>query len=269
MWRVPNCCACQNALGSKLQHCTPLQVAHFLEADLQPWAAALAAKLFPSECNDEQPGNRESPATGDAHAPNAAALPQQAVQLDTMHRSGRLTAATTAPRLEVWRRLDALTPLGDAVDTVLRASRLPLLEQLPRTPAEWRPALIGSHAVAGALALHATEAAACCDAMHAVRDVHSLTLDLQPRDAPGSVLSPVPAQPRCLSGCGLVPFAKTGFQAQAFLVTSGRGLCHRWFDDSSRLFDTLVAAYHTLYAAQHVQVTTETLFYNQIQLQHN
>ena len=96
-------------------------MAHFLEADLQPWAAALVATLF---------------------------APQPAEE----------------GRERVWNVLDALAPLGDAVDAVLRASRLPLLEQLPRTPAEWQPAVIGSHAVAGALTLSYDEAAACCDA---------------------------------------------------------------------------------------------------------
>ena len=62
---------------------------------------------------------------------------------------------------------------------VLRAStlsKLPLLEQLPRTPAEWQPALIGSHAMDGWLDLSYSEAAACCDAMHAVRGVHTLSV---------------------------------------------------------------------------------------------
>ena len=59
---------------------------------------------------------------------------------------------------------------------MLRASRLPLLKQLQRTPAEWQPRLISSHAVDGALQVTYREAAACCDAMHAVREVHTLTL---------------------------------------------------------------------------------------------
>ena len=114
-----------------------LQVAHFLEADLQHWAAALAAALF-----DPQPAD------------------------------GR--------REQAWKLLDALAPLGDAVDTVLRASELPLLEQLPRAPAEWQPAVISSHAVGGTLALNCSEVVACSGAMHAVHDVHSLTLDMGP-----------------------------------------------------------------------------------------
>ena len=94
-----------------------MQVAHFLEADLQPWAAALAAALFAP-----QP------------PPHAA-------------------TAGTACRESAWRCMEDLKPLDGAVDAVLRASELPLLEQLPRAPAEWQPAVIGCHAVAGALEL--------------------------------------------------------------------------------------------------------------------
>ena len=111
-------------------------MAHYLEADLQPWADALTAALF---------------ADGDGG-------------LSTKHRA------------RPWNLLDELKPLGDAVDPVLRAWRLPLLQQLPRTPAEWQPAVLRSHTVAGALTLSADEAAACSDAMPAVHGVHSLTL---------------------------------------------------------------------------------------------
>ena len=103
-----------------------LQVAHFLEADLQPWAAALAAALFAPQPADER-------------------------------------------REQAWNLLDALVPLGDAVDRVLRTS------ELPRTPAEWQPALMSSRVVAGSLELSYREAAACCDLMPAVRGVHALT----------------------------------------------------------------------------------------------
>ena len=112
-----------------------VQVAHFLEADLQPWAALLTAALF--------------------------------------------TASPPAAQREAaWGRLDELAPLGDTISTVLRASRLPLRQQLPLTPVEWQPAVIGSHVVAGALTLDFAEAAACCDAMHAVQQVHVLSLHL-------------------------------------------------------------------------------------------
>ena len=109
-----------------------MQVAHFLEADLQPWAAALAAALFSTL-------NQAPAAAGSSAAAEAAGL---------------------------WWCLEELAPLHEAVDTVLRASRLPLPEQLPRTPAAWRPAVIGSHVEAGALTLDSATAAACCDAMH-------------------------------------------------------------------------------------------------------
>ena len=127
---------CQKPIPTERWH---LQVAHFLEADLQPWADALSAALF-----DPQPAD------------------------------GR--------REQAWNLLDALAPLGDAVDTVLRASELRLLEQLPRAPAEWQPAVISSHAVGGTLALSCSDIVACGGAMHAVRDVHSLTLHVATAD---------------------------------------------------------------------------------------
>ena len=111
-------------------------MAHYLEADLQLWADALTEALF---------------ADGDGG-------------LSTEHRAS------------LWHPLDELAPLGDAVDTVLRASRLPLLQQLLRTPAEWQPAVLRNHTVAGALELSDADAAACSDAMPAVHGVHSLTL---------------------------------------------------------------------------------------------
>ena len=65
---------------------------------------------------------------------------------------------------------------------MLRASELRLLEQLPRAPAEWQPAVISSHAVGGTLALSCSDIVACGGAMHAVRDVHSLTLHVATAD---------------------------------------------------------------------------------------
>ena len=38
-----------------LQQWAPVQVAHFLEADVQPWAAALSAALFGAEPRQPQP----------------------------------------------------------------------------------------------------------------------------------------------------------------------------------------------------------------------
>ena len=83
---------------------------------------------------------------------------------------------------DMWRRLDELAPLGDAVDAVLRTPGLPLHAKLPRTPAQWQPAVIRSHAADGALTLFDEEAVACSGAMHAVSGVHSLTLDVTDRD---------------------------------------------------------------------------------------
>ena len=120
-------------------------MAHFLEADLQPWASGLAQALFP----DTLPS-----------FPSAAEAPKDHWQC-------------------VWRHLDELAPLGGAVEAVLRAWPLPLLEQLPLTPAEWHPDLLRSHVSAGELALSYGTAVLCCDAMPAVCDVHTLTLTLE------------------------------------------------------------------------------------------
>ena len=74
--------------------------------------------------------------------------------------SAAMVASAAAHRQRAWRCLDQLRPLHGAVDAVLRASQLPLLEQLPRMPAEWQPAAIGSRGVAGALELSDSEATA-------------------------------------------------------------------------------------------------------------
>ena len=141
-------------------------MAHFLEADLKPWAAALAAALFfeaavPDGITGEQPGDLVRGCTAAADA--------------------ALASTNVAHWEEAWRRLDELAPLGDAVDAVLRAWRLPLLEQLPHTPAEWQPAVISSHAANGDLNLSFAAAAACRGALHAAHAVHSLTVKLCPR----------------------------------------------------------------------------------------
>ena len=136
-----------------------LQLAHFLEADLKPWAAALAASLF------------SGPAV-----PSAGEQPGVLVQGCTAAAFAAAASSNVVHWERAWRHLDELAPLGDAVATVLRAWRLPLLEQLPRAPAEWQPAVIGSHAVDGALTVSFDTAAACRGVLHAVHDVHSITL---------------------------------------------------------------------------------------------
>ena len=157
-------------------HCaddTQVQVAHFLEADMQRWAAALAAALFAPQPADEDSSLPTTPALGDG-AEARRKRPRNKRGYDnkpSMH---------TRSRERLWQLLDELTPLDNAVDAVLRASRQPLLEQLPLTPAAWQPAVIGSHAVAGALTLHSDQAAACSSAMHAVHDVHTLSIELSP-----------------------------------------------------------------------------------------
>ena len=163
-----------------------MQVAHFLEADLQPWAAALAAALFapePAQSSQSAAGRPGRKARG---APRRSAPERKSLRLASRGvrsapaRSASAAAAagvSCAARCEAaWWCLEELTPLDSAVDAVLRAAELPLLEQLPRTPAAWRPAAIGSRADAGVLELSYRELAACCDAMHAVRGVHTLTV---------------------------------------------------------------------------------------------
>ena len=126
-------------------------MAHFLEADLRPWSVAIAARLFVPEPTQQPPFLTAAAA--------AAAVETRA-----------------ARRESAWQCMEELRPLHGAVDAVLRASEVPLIEQMCCTSAERQPAVIGSRAVAGALELSYSEAAACCDAMHAVRGVHTLTL---------------------------------------------------------------------------------------------
>ena len=147
-------------------------MAHFLEADLQPWAAALAEALFAPDAAQQStvlPQRKArrlaSPGVRDAPAPTGSAAATAEV--------------SSAERREgAWLCLEELRPLHGAVDAVLHAAKLPLLDQLPRTPAGWQPALIDSHVVDGKLVLSYRKAAACCDAMHAVRGVHTLTLNV-------------------------------------------------------------------------------------------
>ena len=142
-----------------------MQVAHFLEADLKPWATALFSALFA----DQSEGAARRVAGG-------AARGQQRVAAERVAGS----VWTAAQREAAWRGLDALSPLGDSVSAVFRAAKLPLLQQLPLAPAEWQPEVIGSHAVNGALELDCAATAACCDAMHAVHQVQALTLCMSP-----------------------------------------------------------------------------------------
>ena len=163
-----------------------LQAAHFLEADLQPWAAALAAALFAPDTAQNSPSAARRPGRRARGAPRRSAperrstrLASRGVRAAPPRRANAAAAAvvSSAARGErAWRCLEELRPLDGAVEAVLRASELPLFEQLPRTPAEWQPEAIGGRAVAGALELSYREAVACCDAMHAVRNVHTLTL---------------------------------------------------------------------------------------------
>ena len=144
---------CKSTGGHRSQQprVTEAQVAHFLEADLRPWAVAIAAKVFVPEPAQQPPFLTAAAA--------AAAVVSRAER-----------------REQAWQCLEELRPLDGAVDAVLLASEVPLLEQLRCTSAERQPAVIGSRVVAGALELSYRAAAACCDAMHAVRGVHTLTL---------------------------------------------------------------------------------------------
>ena len=151
--------ACSRSLSPGNTRFGKVQVAHFLEADLQPWGAALTATLFAS--GDLPPSEQQHGSTAQADAAPAC--------------------STVARRQDAWQHLHTLKPLGDAVDAVLRASRMTLLEQLPCTPAEWQPAVIGSHAVNGELTLDFATAAACQGAMRDLHDVRSLVLDRHQR----------------------------------------------------------------------------------------
>ena len=164
------CCLLVTHAGIASPHAhaeaTPVQVAHFLEADLQPWAAVLADKLF-------QPVRM---------VPARRASEVQAAATGSSARATALAASRRAARIEkVWRHLDELAPLGDAVDAVLRASRLPLREHLLIAPAEWQPAVISSHAEEFVLAIDFATAGMCRDAIWAVSGMHvrSIHLDLQ------------------------------------------------------------------------------------------
>ena len=162
----------QDMLISALTLALGAQVAHFLEADLQPWAAALAAALFAPTL---APAAAEAPTLA---SPSSASSESQAEE----------APACSAEDLEdAWRRLDELVPLGDAADAVLRAWRLPLHLQLPLTPAAWHPALLQSRVAAGELVLSYTAAASSCNAMQTLPDVHSLTLRLRPSTRAGTL----------------------------------------------------------------------------------
>ena len=136
-----------------------MQFAHYLDADLQPWATALAAALFPV-----------------AAVPTAEVQPPGQLEGDAA-QAVEATSSRLVRWQDAWRRLRELAPLGDTIVTVLRAWRLPLHEQLPLTPAEFQPAVICTHAVNGSLKLDVATADACHGAVHAVHDVHTLSLD--------------------------------------------------------------------------------------------
>ena len=157
-------------------------MAHFLEADLQPWAAALIAALFAPDAAQQSTAlpprkarRLASPGVREAPAPSGSGAAAAVVSSNAARRDG------------AWQCLEELRPLHGAVDAVFRASRWPLIDQLPRTPAVWQPALIDSHVFHGALELSYREAAACCGAMHAVRGVHTLTLRYFPQEKEAEV----------------------------------------------------------------------------------
>ena len=90
-----------------------VQVAHYLDADLQPWAAALAAALF-----------------ADASVPAAEAQPSHQLEENEAQAEAAPASNSLALLQPAWRRLDELARLSGATDAVLRAWRRPLLEQL-------------------------------------------------------------------------------------------------------------------------------------------
>ena len=104
--------------------CERVQVAHFFEADLQPWAITLVA----------------------------------AVTVDDLKAAKH---SVTRPYDHYWdsllrRRLDELAPVGDTLDmyTVLRAARLPLGARLPWTLSAGELSLDGSDAAAACGVMH-------------------------------------------------------------------------------------------------------------------
>ena len=154
-----------NAEHSRQQHSAGehLQLAHFLEADLQPWSAVLAGALFPA-----------------AALPAALELPDQQPEACAARAEGVPASRTLANWNSAWQRLEALSPPSDVISAVARASPLPLRKQLLLTPAEWQPAVIGSRAANGALSLDSATATACRGAMHTLHAVHSLSLYMSP-----------------------------------------------------------------------------------------
>ena len=182
---------------------TRVQVAHFLEADVQPWTNVLAAAVIADELQAS-----DHAVAGPTHGHTGTAQWQEPLR----------------------RRLDDLAPLGDTVDAVLRAAHLPLAEQLVWTPAKWQPAVISSHIdTSGTLTLHASEAAACCNVMHAVRGIRTLILrftsssDADARDYQGARLSDVEAaswKAESESACAAVAALPS---LQALRITD----CHR------------------------------------------
>ena len=168
-------------------------MAHFLEADEHPWVAALAAALFAPfsqatpTVNPQPPQERhDSSATPVAVAAEPPQLEpsvpgSRAVRFSLKNASSskgktRGVCSQAAARRQTWRHLDELAPLGDAVDAVLRASRLPLREHLLIAPAEWQPAVISSHAEEFVLAIDFATAGMCRDAIWAVSGMHVLSL---------------------------------------------------------------------------------------------
>ena len=160
------------------------QVAHFLEADLQPWAAALGAALFTpfdaATSAEQPPKPRRAAWRAMLHK-----LVRRARVRGAQARAAASHAQSSqaAARREAWRHLDELAPLGGAADAVLRAWRRPLREQLPLTPPEWVAAVICSHGrgadgrgadghgrgADGRLTLNDADIAACLTALRALR----------------------------------------------------------------------------------------------------
>ena len=118
-----------------------MQVAHFLEADLQRWADALAATLFggndtgsPAAGTATEPLQTSSVSStaaicaGSVAAAAAAGPPQPPNTASSSSSKAPPPGECAATGLDAaWRHLDALWPLGDASSVVLRAWRLPCL----------------------------------------------------------------------------------------------------------------------------------------------
>ena len=172
-----------------------MQVAHFLEADLQPWAISLVAAVT---VDDLQPSaiSLVAAVTVDDLQPSAISLVAAVTVEDLQPSEHQVTPGAPAAVFQLseeWKRLfrscdhywhgllqqrlNELAPIGDTLDTVLHAARLPLEQRLASIPEVWRPAVVGSRMdTAGELSLDCSDVAAACDVMPAIQGLRALVI---------------------------------------------------------------------------------------------